>query len=593
MDIIEASIPWQAIAFSHRSSNSLIQIEPKVGVLPSVRVLFYSAYSLKAVELNFMRYELSRLVASDVISAEQLDRAVQASSNRGERVSAMLSQLGIIDDRTLADGFARAFDLPRFEARALPELFEDEISKSVEFLSSAGVWPLAINEHEALDIAVVDPTDVFSLTMIELKAGRPLALKIVTPDLIDQAVRALDPDSVEKTDSEQDVERLKDMASDAPVVRELDVILKRGAELGASDIHITPQENGLRLRYRVDGQLQNGVSPPDEMRPGLLSRLKILARLDIGETRLPQDGKFRSVARGKTIDFRLSTIPTALGEGAIIRLLDRSHVRLELDELGFKSEIVNDLRQLIDGSGGIVLVTGPTGSGKTSTLYALLNELNSDGRNIITVEDPVEHAMEGINQVQVKPEIGLDFARALRSILRQDPDILMVGEIRDGETARISAQAALTGHLVIATLHTNDAVTAAPRLIDMGVEPYLVGSVLRGVLAQRLLPTLCPHCKEVSEGGTMFLRERGISDRQAYDAHGCEQCHGNGRLGRVVVGEVLAVTPEIQAAIGSEIGADELRKYIKADQSIASDSLSHVAAGNVSIDDAIAAVRIV
>ena len=524
---------------------------------------------------------------------EAFDRASRVAEREGSRVIAVLPRLGIIEDSRLASLLARVYDLPLYAEKVqfLPE--EDDYA-SLDFYQAAQVWPLERKEDNLL-LGVVDPTDSFTISLVRLHAGVPLRLAIITPAMIEQAARSMRRDQDAGSDlADTDIERLKDMASDAPVVREVDAILRRAILLRASDIHLSVAEDSLRLRYRVNGQLRDDPPPARDFHAGILSRLKIMARLDIGETRLPQDGKFQSVVQGKAVDFRLSTMPASLGEGVAIRVLDRSHVPLDLDRLGIAPFAVTTLRDALVVSSGMVLVTGPTGSGKTSTLYAALSEINTDERHIVTVEDPVEHKLAGVSQIQIRPEIGLDFARVLRSILRQDPDILMVGEIRDAETAQIAAQAALTGHLVLATLHTNDAATAPTRLVDMGVEPYLVASVLRAVFSQRLVPRLCSKCC-VEAAPSVDAVENGSfpAIRQAHPsfvAKGCEGCEGIGRSGRVVVAEVMPVTARLREPITRNVGTDRIAEIsvLEGGTRFEDDALRLVREGLISRDDALA-----
>ena len=341
-------------------------------------------------------------------------------------------------------------------------------------------------------------------------------------------------------------ERPKDilgLTEEAPIIRLLNAILQQVVKERSSDIHIEPYEKELDVRYRVDGILHKVLSPPKIIQDALISRIKIMANLDIGEKRLPQDGRIRLLIGGRDIDIRVSVIPTSFGERAVLRLLDRRQGIIGLFEVGLNKEDEGKMDELLSRTSGIVLVTGPTGSGKTTTLYAMLNRIHTEEKNILTVEDPVEYQLKGIGQIHVNPKIGLTFASGLRSILRQDPDVIMVGEIRDLETAEIAIQASLTGHLVLSTLHTNDAPSAVTRLVDMGVEPFLVASSLAGVLAQRLVRVICPHCKESYEPSAEELRY--ISASKLFRGRGCEKCAGTGYLGRTGIFELLTVDHEL------------------------------------------------
>lgn len=359
---------------------------------------------------------------------------------------------------------------------------------------------------------------------------------------------------------------LLELTEEAPIIRLLNALLMEAVKERASDIHIEPYENGIEVRLRVDGVLRKVLSPPKIIQDALISRIKIIAGLDIAEKRLPQDGRIRLLIGGKDIDIRVSIVPTSLGERAVLRLLDRQTGILTLEMVGLEGATLERFRSFLSRQNGIILVTGPTGSGKTTTLYASLLRLNTEDRNIITVEDPVEYQLKGIGQIHVNPKIGLTFASGLRAILRQDPDIMMVGEIRDSETAEIAIHASLTGHLVLSTLHTNDAAGALTRLIDMGIEPFLVASSLIGVLAQRLVRVICPHCKEqyaASEQEIEYIKKTQDSGLRTqlmlYRGKGCDKCLGKGYLGRIGVFELLEVTPEIRAMIAERRDAQSIR----------------------------------
>ena len=354
---------------------------------------------------------------------------------------------------------------------------------------------------------------------------------------------------------------LLELTEEAPIIRLLNALLMEAAKEKASDIHIEPYEKGIDVRFRIDGILNKVLSPPKIIHDALISRVKILAGLDIAEKRLPQDGRIQLLVGGKNIDIRVSIIPTALGERAVLRLLDRQSGMLSLEMLGLRDALLISLKSALSRHNGIILVTGPTGSGKTTTLYASLLRLNTEDRNIITVEDPVEYQLSGIGQMQVNPKIGLTFAAGLRSILRQDPDIMMVGEIRDLETAEMAVHASLTGHLVLSTLHTNDAPSAATRLIDMGIEPFLVSSSLVCVLAQRLVRTICPYCKESYPPSSQELNYLGIEPPPSvlYRGKGCGKCLDKGYLGRTGIYELLEVTPEIRTLIAERKDAQTIK----------------------------------
>ena len=358
---------------------------------------------------------------------------------------------------------------------------------------------------------------------------------------------------------------LLELTEEAPIIRLLNAVLMEAVKENASDIHIEPYEKGIDVRFRIDGILNKMLSPPKIIHDALISRIKILANLDIAEKRLPQDGRIKLLIGGKDIDIRVSTIPTAMGERAVLRLLDRKAGVVSLEMIGLSDTILAKFKHNLSKPNGIILVTGPTGSGKTTTLYASLLKLNTEDRNIITVEDPVEYQLSGIGQMQVNPKIGLTFASGLRSILRQDPDIMMVGEIRDLETAEIAVHASLTGHLVLSTLHTNDAPGAIARLIDMGIEPFLVASSLICILAQRLVRVICPHCKEAHEPSEQELIYLNVDNppKRIYRAKGCDKCMGKGYLGRTGIYELIEITPDVRAMIVDRKDTQTLKAVIQ------------------------------
>ncbi len=368
------------------------------------------------------------------------------------------------------------------------------------------------------------------------------------------------------TEEEHDIGHLKDLASEAPIIKLVNLVITRAVESRASDIHIEPYEDELKIRYRIDGVLHDVESTPARLQPAIVSRIKIMARLNIAERRLPQDGKIKLKVLGKDIDMRVSTIPVLFGESVVIRLLDRESIVIDLEKLGFPPDTLAEFNRLISMPHGIILVTGPTGSGKTTTLYGALDKINTPEKKIITVEDPVEYQLKGVNQIQVKPQIGLNFANTLRHIVRQDPDIIMIGEIRDLETAEIAIQSALTGHLVFSTLHTNDAPSAITRLIDMGVESYLLSSTIRGILAQRLVRVVCPHCKEEAADVTAEQREMIGIPREArlYRGRGCDECAGTGFRGRTGIFELFVIDDDTRRHITVGADAGELRRIARA-----------------------------
>jgi general secretion pathway protein E len=516
------------------------------------------------------------LTVSGKVSSDAISRAQQISQTSGEKLAIVLTRLGVITERERAEALAGYLDLQIAVAADYPEAAILRDRFSLKFLKDTQFLPISENAED-ITVALIDPLDTYTLDAIRFAAGKPVLARVAYPEELEAAFRRLYAGENEARDhinetaglsSEfaiaDDIDRLKDMASDAPVIRLVNQLITQAVEARASDIHIEPLENELRIRFRIDGVLQKQPSPPQQLASAIVSRVKIMTKLNIAERRLPQDGRIGMAVRGKEIDLRVSTTPTSYGESVVLRILDREQVRLDFAALGFEDEIVGPLRGLFQEPHGILLVTGPTGSGKTTTLYAALTELNTVEKKILTIEDPVEYHLDGINQVQVKPQIGLTFAGALRSFLRQDPDIMMVGEIRDLETAEVAVQAALTGHLILSTLHTNDAASALTRLLDMGVEDYLLTSTVIGVVAQRLVRTLCPHCREAFEPVPEIwdrlgvLREDGA--RVLYRSNGCAECSHTGYKGRTAIIEILPITDPIRRALLETPDASKIQR---------------------------------
>jgi general secretion pathway protein E len=495
------------------------------------------------------------LVASGVVDQRTIDRARRVAADTGGRLNSVLTQLGMVSERTLAEALAEQLALSIASAADYPEapLFADRLKP--KFLRQARAMPIGALDHRVI-LAMADPLDKFTREAVAAALGRLVTVAVAVPVELDAAFDRLYADSddidqpaaledliSENQPIEEDAERLKDLASEAPVIRLVNQLIARAVETRASDVHLEPFPDRLRVRYRYDGVLHEIEPPPARLQSAIISRMKIMARLDIAERRLPQDGRIKLSVRGHDIDFRVSTVPSLHGESVVLRVLDRSAVDFDYDGLGFPADIRRGIEGCLDLPNGMVLVTGPTGSGKTTTLYTGLLKLNTVARKIVTVEDPIEYQLAGINQIQVKPQIGLNFASLLRSILRQDPDIIMIGEIRDLETAQIAVQAALTGHLVLSTLHTNSAAATVTRLRDMGLEDYLLTATLKGVLSQRLVRRLCPSCKVPAPAG---LIERFNLDHLAkrdesalFQAVGCPECRGTGYRGRRAIGELL------------------------------------------------------
>jgi general secretion pathway protein E len=492
------------------------------------------------------------VVRRGLVAAETLARARMVQTETGERIDSVLTRLGMVSEQALAGALADATGCRLAEASDFPEqpLAGDVLSP--RFLRDRRIVPLREIDGR-VEAACADPLDRFAVGALAFALERDVVPVVARASDIEAALERLyarpadDTDHDGGTADDTDIERLKDMASDAPVVRSVNGLIARAVEARASDIHIEPGEDGLHVRFRVDGALRDEDPPPAALRSAFVSRLKVMANLDIAERRLPQDGRLRLAVKGQDIDFRVATSPTIHGESVVLRILDRSHLQLDFRALGFDDVLLPAFLKVLRQPHGIVLVTGPTGSGKTTTLYASLAVLNTPERKILTIEDPIEYRLKGVNQTQVKPQIGLNFAAALRSFLRQDPDIMMVGEVRDLETAQVAIQSALTGHAILSTLHTNTAASAITRLLDMGVEPFLITSTLNAVLAQRLVRRLCAHCREPYRPSADTLAAMGTvaDDAVLYHPRGCEACGHTGFSGRIAVLELLVPNEDI------------------------------------------------
>jgi general secretion pathway protein E len=548
---------------------------------------------------DFMLGLAQRLVEAGKLQPSGLERALRVNAETGEHLSSALTKLGLISEIDLAAAYANELGLKLVERKDFPDepLFEDRLS--LRFLQQARVVPIEQGPDGAV-LAMADPLDRFAIDAVGMAAGTPVEVRVATPADIEAALHSLysrggagaadETGDQNGVDAEADVERLRDLASEAPVIRLVNRMIERAVEQRASDIHIEPFEGRLRVRNRVDGVLHETDSPADRLASAIVSRIKIMARLNIAERRLPQDGRIKVVVRGKEFDLRISTTPSLHGESVVMRILDRDGAVLDFKALGFLDDTLESYLSALERPHGILLVTGPTGSGKTTTLYTSLLRLNSPERKILTVEDPVEYQLDGVLQVQVKPEIELTFARALRSFLRQDPDILMIGEIRDLETAQIGVQAALTGHLVLSTLHTNDAAGAIARLMDMGVPDYLLTSTINGVAAQRLVRNLCPHCRQATEPDAELLERLGAggdAPRMLYGAKGCDRCNQTGYFGRSALLEVLVMDDALRRLVLQRADAREIEKAaVEAGmRTLYQDGLRKAAEGITSIEE--------
>jgi len=516
------------------------------------------------------------LVADGVTTADAITVALDRARTTGERLGEALVALGAVSREDVLRALARQQQLPFLPRDEFPTPAPHLKSISAKYLRQHVVCPVSV-EGNVLMVATADPVNPLVVDDLRQATGLEVRLVVSLPEAILEAIdRAYDGaasplqrivEGIEDergAEGEEDVAHLRDLAFEAPVVRLVNLLLENAIAAEASDIHIEPFEDTLRVRYRIDGVLFDQEAPPRRLRDAITSRIKLMAEMNIAERRLPQDGRIRVALHGRRIDIRVSTIPTVHGESIVMRLLDRQSVFLPLERLGFAPATLRAFESLIRRPHGIILVTGPTGSGKTTTLYAALDKINSPDRKIITIEDPVEYQLKGVNQIPVKPKIGLTFATGLRHIVRQDPDVILVGEIRDLETVEIAIQAALTGHLVFSTLHTNDAPGAIPRLQDMGAEPYLIASVLEGVLAQRLVRKICEACRVPDTPSLADLEALGVvagPDTRLYRGKGCEACRHTGYRGRTGIYELFPITEETRSLILRRAPAHEIRRH--------------------------------
>ncbi len=547
------------------------------------------------------------LVERGHCDARSVERGRRMADESGQRLNDVLIQLGLVGERALADTYCALLGLKlatpdRYPQEAVP----DASRLTGRFLRHNRAVPIGV-EGGALILATSDPLNPFPPQAVTAAVMMPVRLEVAIPIELEAALDRLYPQEGQSAGEakpqsddavEDDAERLKDLASEAPVIRLVNQIIQRAVETQASDIHFEPFEDQLRLRYRYDGVLHEAESPPARLTPAITSRIKIMARLDIAERRLPQDGRIKLAVRGTDIDFRVSTIPSLYGETVVLRVLDRSTVAFDYGRLGLAPAVIAQVGHALDMPNGIVLVTGPTGSGKTTTLYTGLLSLNSVSRKVVTVEDPIEYQLRGVNQIQVKPGIGLTFATLLRSILRQDPDVIMVGEIRDLETAQIAVQAALTGHLVLSTVHTNSAAATISRLRDMGLEDYLLTAVLRGILAQRLVRRLCRNCA-VEVDAAPELVERFDLERRAggrprlWHPAGCDQCRQTGFRGRQAIAEFLQPNAEIERLIFRRADHTEIERAAVASGMVTmfDAGLSAALAGDTTVEEVVRSIR--
>jgi len=547
------------------------------------------------------------LVDEGIITTDQLKKAQAEEKRTGQRLRKVLVKLGFIDEQDLVSFLSSKLGLPRIELEnylvdpKIVDLVPEALARKYELVP-------VLKIGNRLTCAMLDPWNIFALDEIRMKTNMTIEPAVATEAEIKKAlnqyygakgsmedlIKTLDAkDFGIKEGEELDAKKLKGIVEEPIVIRLVNMIIVKAVKERASDIHIEPEEETLKIRFRVDGMLHETSSPPKHLQSAIISRVKIMAKLDIAERRKPQDGRFTIKMEGRQIDVRISCVPTVYGENVVLRLLDVASALLGLDKLGFSGEILKKYQKLIYRPHGIILVTGPTGSGKTTTLYASLDKINTVEKNIITVEDPVEYKLAGIRQIQINPKVDLTFANGLRSILRQDPDIIMVGEMRDYETAEIAIQAALTGHLVFSTLHTNDAPGAVTRMVDMGVEPFLVSSSVIGVLAQRLVRTICPECKEEYVPTKEELEDIGLSDEEGktktkfYRGKGCAKCMDMGYKGRISIYEFMLMDDDIRNLVIAKAPTEQIRKKAleKGMTALKTDGIEKVRAGVTTVEE--------
>lgn len=548
------------------------------------------------------------LVDHEYISREQLQEALDRLKNTDKKIGEILVELGYVKEEDLIEvlEFQRGIphaDLDKyFFDPSLAELIPENIAR--RYLAV----PIEKSDQGKLKVVMADPTDLVAIDDIEMLSNLSVDPLYGAPNQIRSSIDRLygnddidisnifedfNLEGIEDVSDNQneeiyEEEEIREMVDEAPIIKLANYIISKAYQKGASDIHIEPEDSKIRVRFRIDGVLKKEMTAPKSSHRALVSRIKIIANLDITEHRVPQDGRIKMIFKDEKLDMRVSTLPTIKGEKIVIRLLAQNTNLLDLDNLGLSDYNRKKIGQLIKKPNGVLLLTGPTGSGKSTTLFAALNELNSPQINMVTIEDPVEYQIAGINQVQAKEKSGLTFAKTLRSILRQDPDIIMIGEMRDQETAEIAVRSALTGHLVFSTLHTNDAVSSITRLIDMGLAPYLVAASLNGVVAQRLVRRLCPHCKEKRKLEKTDLKFLDNPDfEEAYFAVGCEKCNNTGYDGRLAIQEIFEIDNQVKEMISDNLAKEKIAEYAKNNGMITlkQDGIEKIKAGETDVSE--------
>jgi len=515
------------------------------------------------------------LLDNSVITKKQLDKAMEESRKKGMSVGKVIVRSGMVTEEAYAQAMSEALDIPYVNLANY--IIDQDVIKLIPETMVRKYKAMPIFKiRDSLTVAMADPKDIIAIDDLSRRAKCDIESMLATESAIlsaieqyygasssfDDVIKDIDKENKFQFHGEGfDSTKLAEIAEEAPVIKLVNMIIMQAVKDKASDIHIEPEDDKLVVRFRIDGILHEMFAPPKHLEPALMSRIKVLSKMDISEKRKPQDGRFNMKVMDRDIDMRISTFPTIYGENIVIRILDRGSILMGLDKVGFSAETQKEFEKLIKHPHGIILVTGPTGSGKTTTLYSALSTIDSEEKNVITIEDPVEYHLGRIRQSQINSKAGLNFATGLRSILRQDPDIIMVGEIRDKETAEISVQAALTGHLVLSTLHTNDASGALSRLIDMGIEPFLISSSMIGILAQRLVRKICDKCKEEYAPSEDILEGLGIDQKRSFfRGKGCGACKNTGYAGRIGIFELLIVNDRIRKLIIDKSSSGEIKK---------------------------------
>ncbi len=554
------------------------------------------------------------LIKEGLLIQVQLDEALRFQKLSGRAIGDIIVDRGFVKENDLANALAKQLDIPFVSIAdgSLSPSKNDNLEKLIPQSFARNQMVIPLSKHlQSLTVALANPLDLLVIDNLKKITGYDINPVIATKgdiresitkfygskDLLEEAVNSsYDIDDsreiINMSAARESLEDIVSRAEEAPVIKLVNLLLIQAVKEGASDIHVEPFREKINVRFRIDGILHKIAPPSQHLLLALVSRIKILSKMDIAEKRLPQDGGFTVKVEDRLIDLRVSVVPTIFGEKAVIRILDKESVSFELGKLGFSKKDLNIFKSAIDRPYGLVLVTGPTGSGKSTTLYSALNSIMTPKKNILTIEDPVEYQISGINQTQVKPNIGLTFAEGLHSFLRQDPDIIMVGEVRDLETAAICIRASLTGHLVLSTLHTNDAPSAVTRLIDIGIEPYLVASSLLLLMAQRLVRRLCPKCKRPTKMPEDIARRYKISKQDIFEADGCDFCRNTGYKGRVAIHELLSVSQELRGLVANRADIAQIRDMAKRDgmKTLTEDGLAKVAEGITSLDEVMSSV---